>query len=69
MEIITGVERRHRWRLEEKLRVVAEVENPGSLFATVARRREVSRGLLWSWRQQVRRGDLVPEPLPMFVPM
>jgi hypothetical protein len=26
MEIITGVERRRRWRLEEKLRIVAEVE-------------------------------------------
>jgi transposase len=29
MEIITGVERRRRWRLEEKLRIVAEVEQPG----------------------------------------
>ncbi len=26
MEIITGVERRRRWRCEEKLRIVAEVE-------------------------------------------
>ena len=30
MEIITGVERRRRWRLEEKLRIVAETEQPGS---------------------------------------
>ena len=29
MEIITGVERRRRWRLEEKLRIVAELEQPG----------------------------------------
>ena len=28
MEIITGVERRRRWRLEEKLRIVAEMERP-----------------------------------------
>jgi transposase-like protein len=69
MEIITGVERRRRWRLEEKLRIVAEVEEPGSSFAAVARRHEVSRGLLWNWRQQVRRGDLVPEPMPVFVPV
>ena len=53
MEIITGVERRRRWRLEEKLRIVAEVEEPGASFAAVARRHEVSRGLLWNWRQQV----------------
>ena len=61
MEIITGVERRRRWRLEEKLRIVAETEEPGASFVAVARRHEVSRGLLWNWRQQVRRGDLVPE--------
>ena len=69
MEIITGSERRRRWRLEEKLRIVAEVEQPGALFADVARRHEVSRGLLWNWRGQVRRGELVPEPMPTFLPM
>ena len=69
MEIITGVERRRRWRLEEKLQIVAETEEPGASFVAVARRHEVSRGLLWNWRQQVRRGDLVPEPMPMFVPV
>ena len=69
MEIITGVERRRRWRLEEKLRIVAETEKPGASFLAVARRHEVSRGLLWNWRQQVRRGDLVPEPMPVFVPV
>ena len=48
MEIITGVERRRRWRLEDKLRIVAEAERPGARFAAVARRYEVSRGLLWT---------------------
>ena len=69
MEIITGAERRRRWRLEEKLRIVAEVEQPGASFADVARRHEVSRGLLWNWRGQVRRGELAPEPMPTFLPM
>ncbi len=69
MEIITGVERRRRWRLEEKLQIVAETEEPGASFVAVARRHEISRGLLWNWRQQVRRGDLVPEPMPVFVPV
>ena len=71
MEIITGVERRRRWRLEEKLRIVAEVERPGACFAEVARRHEVSRSLLWSWRRQVRRGALAaePMPMPMFMPV
>jgi transposase len=48
---------------------VAEVERPGASFADVARRHEVSRGLLWNWRQQVRAGVLAPEPLPVFVPV
>ena len=69
MEIITGVERRRRWRLEEKLRIVAEVERPGASFADVARRHEVSRGLLWNWRRQVRCGELAPEPTPVFMPV
>ena len=69
MEIITGVERRRRWRLEEKLRIVAEAERPGASFADVARRHAVSRGLLWTWRRQVRAGVLAPEPTPVFVPV
>ena len=69
MEIITGVERRRRWSLEEKLRIVAETEQPGSGIAEIARRYEISRGLLWNWRSQVRRGVLRPEPLSVFLPV
>ena len=69
MEIITGVERRRRWRLEEKLRIVAEAERPGASFNDVARRHEVSRGLLWNWRRQVRAGELAPELMPVFLPV
>ena len=69
MEIITGVERRRRWSLEEKLRIVAETEQPGIGIAEIARRYEISRGLLWNWRSQVRRGVLRPEPPPVFLPV
>ena len=69
MEIITGVERRRHWRLEEKLWIVTEVEQPGASFAAVARRHELSRGLLWNWRAQVRSGALAPEPMPVFMPV
>lgn len=68
MGIITGVERRRRWRVEDKLRIVAEAESPGASLAGVARQHEVSRGLLWNWRQQVRRGALAADA-PMFVPV
>ena len=43
MEIITGIERRRRWRLEDKLRIIAETEQPGARVAEVARRHEISR--------------------------
>jgi transposase len=69
MEIITGVEQRRHWRTEDKLRIVAEAECPGARFVDVARRHEVSRGLLWQWRDQARRGVLVAEPAPPFVPV
>jgi transposase len=59
VEIISGVERRRHWRPEEKLRILAELDEPGSKFVDVARRNEVSRGLLWQWRDARRRGTLV----------
>ena len=69
MEIISGIERRRRWRVEDKLRIVAEAERPGARFADVARRREVSRSVLWMWRKQVRAGTLVAEQAPVFLPV
>lgn len=68
MEIITGVERRRRWRLEDKLRILAELEEPGVRFVDVARRHDVSRSLLWQWRDAQRRGKLVMEVAPAFIP-
>jgi transposase len=69
MEIITGVERRRRWRVEDKLRIVAETEQPDACFAEIARRHEISRGLLWNWRSQVRRGKLIQRPAAGFLPV
>jgi transposase len=68
MEIITGVERRRRWRDEEKRRILAELDEPGARFNDVARRHDVSRGLLWQWRDAQRHGKLVAET-PGFVPL
>ena len=48
------------------VRVTTEI---GSGIAEIARRYEISRGLLWNWRSQVRRGVLRPDPPPMFLPV
>ena len=68
MEIITGVERRRQWRDEEKLRILAELDQPGVKISEVARRHDISRGLLWQWRDAQRRGKLVAET-PAFLPL
>jgi transposase len=52
MEILRGVERRRHWDWADKLRIVAEADAPGAVFAVVARRHDVSRGQLWNWRRQ-----------------
>ena len=69
MEIITGKERRRRWSVEEKLRIVAEAEEPGARITDVAARHEVYPSLLFNWRRQVRDGRLGPSCLPQFVPV
>ncbi len=69
VEIITGVERRRRWRVGDKLRIVAEAEAPGSNCTLVARRHDLSRGMLWTWRRQVRRGILRAPDGGAFLPV
>ena len=62
LEIISGVERRRRWSAADKLRIVAETDEPGAKVAEVARRHEISRSILWAWRKQARAGELVNRP-------
>ena len=50
--VITGPERRRRWRLEEKLAILQEALAPGAVVTDVARRREVSTALIDTWRRQ-----------------
>jgi hypothetical protein len=46
--------RRRRWSDEDKARIVAECEAPGSSVSLVARRRDLNANLLFSWRRQLR---------------
>ncbi|WP_459678133.1 IS66-like element accessory protein TnpA [Acidisoma sp. 7E03] len=69
MEIITGFERRRRWRPEEKQRVLAEPEVPGVTVTEVARRHDISRGLIWTLRRQARRGSAPMDASVGFLPM
>ena len=67
VEIITGRERRRRWSVEEKLRIVAETQEAGARVSAVAARNGLCESLLFAWRRQVREGTLVASETPMFV--
>jgi transposase len=69
VEIIGGRERRRRWGLEEKLRIVAETQAAGACVREVAARHDVYPSLLHNWRRQVREGRLVAAPSARFVPV
>jgi len=46
--------RRRRWSEEDKARIVAECEAPGSSVSLVARRHDLNTNLLFSWRRRLR---------------
>jgi transposase len=58
IDIRVGVERRRRWGREDKLRIVGESLAPNAVVTAVARRHEVSTGLLYTWRRQALAGLL-----------
>jgi transposase len=57
------VRRRRRWTRLEKQRLVAETLAPGASVSLIARRHDVNANLLFTWRQQARRGTLNGRPL------
>ena len=69
VEIITGRERRRRWSVEEKLRIVAETQAVGAQVSAVAARNGLCDSLVYTWRRQAREGVLIPPETPMFVPV
>ena len=60
--LLTGLDRRRRWRPEEKLSILQEAFAPGAIVSEVARRREVSTALIYGWRRQAQ------EAMSGFVP-
>jgi transposase len=69
IEIITGRERRRRWSVVEKLRIVAESQEPGVRVCDVAARHDVSPSLLHGWRHLARQGRLRSCDAIDFVPV
>ena len=71
LEVLTGPERRRRYRDAEKAALVAETLRPGACAARIARRHGLHPQQLYTWRRQARRGELAlrDEDMPMFAPV
>lgn len=69
-EVLEGVERRRRWSDEQKLSILMEIGLRGATVSDVARRHEVTRQQIYSWRQELKRhGALRPDDRPVFLPI
>jgi transposase-like protein len=56
--VITGIERRRRWSVDEKLAIIAESYAAPISISDVARRHGLNRNQLFLWRRQFRDGEL-----------
>ncbi len=56
VEVITSVQRRRRWSVAEKLRLVEEAMQPGSSVSLVARQAGVAPSQLFGWRRRMLEG-------------
>jgi len=65
---VLGVERRRRWSLQDKLRIVEETMQPGVTVTEVARRHGVAPSVVFTWRRLAREGRL-GDAGPAFVPV
>lgn len=62
-EILVGPERRRRWSVEQKVRIVDEAFRADAGVADVARRHDVARAQIYQWRAAFRDGRLTnPSP-------
>ncbi|MDB5737912.1 MAG: transposase family protein [Sphingomonas bacterium] len=66
--VFSGPERRRRWSDEERLEILNEAFAPGACVAEVARRRDVSTALIYTWRRKLRDGHAEPEPDDLAAP-
>ena len=56
IEVVTGVERRRRWTLGEKLQAVEESRASGMTVSYVARKYGIAPSLLFRWRKLMAEG-------------
>jgi transposase len=53
VEVITSVQRRRRWSMRNKQRIVAAALEPGAVASEIARRAGIHTSQLFRWRRQL----------------
>lgn len=67
---VLGLERRRRWRDEDKVRIVASVGVGGVTVTQLAHHHEVTRQQIYSWRHELKKkGLLTPSTDVAFLPV
>ena len=66
---VLGTERRRRWSLQDKLRIVEETLQPGVTVSEVARRHGLAPSVVFTWRRLAREGRLGDNTGPAFMPV
>ena len=56
VEVLSSIQRRRRYSLDQKLAVLAEASQPGMSISYVARRHGISPSLLFGWRRRMTEG-------------
>ena len=56
VEVITSVQRRRRWPVSEKVRLVEEAMQPGMSVSHVARRAGIAPSQLFAWKRRMLEG-------------
>ena len=51
IEIITSVQRRRRWTIQEKIAITEEAENPAVTVSSIAHKHGISLSQLFAWRR------------------
>ena len=56
VEVFSGIQRRRRYSVDQKLAVLQEAAQPGMTISYVARRHGISASLIFGWRRRMTEG-------------
>jgi transposase len=57
VQLISGIERRRRWREDQKREIVKAAFAPGCTVSEVARREDIHNAMIYKWRRELRRAE------------